>query len=66
MDTPIQDLQVNIRQAGPIALEAQLSCAPGQLLALLGASGSGKTTILRMRSEPFSIRRDFLRLPHMV
>lgn len=48
MDTPIQDLQVNIRQAGPIALEAQLSCASGQLLALLGASGSGKTTILRM------------------
>lgn len=48
MDTVAQDLQVDIRQAGPIALDAQLFCEAGQLLALLGASGSGKSTILRM------------------
>lgn len=48
MDMVAQDLYVDIHQAGPIALEVQLSCAAGQLLALLGPSGSGKSTILRM------------------
>jgi molybdate transport system ATP-binding protein len=40
-------LDVWLRQDAPIRLEARLSCAPGELLALVGPSGAGKTTILR-------------------
>lgn len=40
-------LSVSLRQKGPIALDAQLSCAAGELLALVGPSGAGKSTILR-------------------
>jgi molybdate transport system ATP-binding protein len=40
-------LHIQLRQAGPIPLDAELSCGDGELLALVGPSGSGKTTILR-------------------
>ncbi len=40
-------LTVKLRQSGPIALDAQMSCAAGELLALVGPSGAGKSTILR-------------------
>lgn len=40
-------LHVRLEQAGPIALDAEFSCAAGELLALVGPSGSGKTTLLR-------------------
>lgn len=40
-------LSVKLRQSGPIALDAHLSCAAGELLALVGPSGAGKSTILR-------------------
>jgi len=40
-------LEVSVEQAGPIPLEAEFSCARGEMLALVGPSGSGKTTILR-------------------
>ncbi|MCT8971560.1 ABC transporter ATP-binding protein [Microbaculum marinisediminis] len=42
------DLKAHIRQAKPIPLDADLSCAPGEVLALVGPSGSGKSTILRV------------------
>lgn len=40
-------LHVWLKQAGPIPLDAEFSCAAGELLALVGPSGSGKTTLLR-------------------
>ena len=36
-----------LRQQGPIPLDAELRCDPGEVLALVGPSGSGKTTLLR-------------------
>ena len=41
-------LEVRLRQARPIPLEVDLTCATGELVALVGPSGSGKTTTLRM------------------
>lgn len=41
-------LQVNLSQARPIPLAVDLTCATGELVALVGPSGSGKTTTLRM------------------
>jgi molybdate transport system ATP-binding protein len=40
-------LSVVLRQAGPIPLDVELACDPGEVLAIFGPSGSGKTTILR-------------------
>ena len=40
-------LTVSLEQKSQIALNVQLSCAPGELLALVGPSGSGKTSVLR-------------------
>jgi molybdate transport system ATP-binding protein len=40
-------LAVSLRQATPIPLDVEFGCEPGQVLAIFGASGSGKTTILR-------------------
>jgi molybdate transport system ATP-binding protein len=40
-------LRVRLRQTGPIPLDVRLHTAHGQITALFGASGSGKTTVLR-------------------
>jgi molybdate transport system ATP-binding protein len=40
-------LAVSLRQDGPIPLDVEFSCDPGDVLAIFGPSGSGKTTILR-------------------
>ena len=39
-------LSVALSQAGPIALDVDIACGPGELLALVGPSGAGKTTVL--------------------
>ncbi len=36
-----------MRQQAPVPLDAELDCAPGEILGLVGPSGSGKTTVLR-------------------
>lgn len=41
-------LELSVRQTSPIPLDAQFSCAPGELVALVGPSGSGKSTLLRV------------------
>ncbi len=40
-------ITVDLRHRGPIPLDAEFSCAAGELLALVGPSGSGKSTALR-------------------
>jgi molybdate transport system ATP-binding protein len=40
-------LHVRLQQTGSIPLAVEFSCAQGELLALIGLSGSGKTTTLR-------------------
>ncbi|HVH28375.1 MAG TPA: molybdenum ABC transporter ATP-binding protein [Vicinamibacterales bacterium] len=40
-------LSVSLSQPGPIPLDVQFTCDPGDVLAIFGPSGSGKTTILR-------------------
>ncbi len=40
-------LHVALRQDGPVPLDAEFRCAPGEVLALVGPSGGGKSTILR-------------------
>ena len=40
-------LTVELNQAAPIPLDLAFSVAPGEFMALVGASGSGKTTTLR-------------------
>ena len=42
-----RSLSVTLRQAGPIPLNVEFACHPGDVLAIFGPSGSGKTTILR-------------------
>lgn len=42
-----QGLRVRLRQSGPIPLDVELACGPGEALGLVGPSGAGKTTILR-------------------
>ena len=44
---PERSLAVSLRQDGPVPLDVEFSCDPGDVLAIFGPSGSGKTTILR-------------------
>jgi len=39
-------LSVRLSQPGPIPLAVDFACGPGELLALVGPSGAGKTTVL--------------------
>lgn len=43
-----RELMVEVEQAQPMALSARFRCAPGEMLALVGPSGAGKTSMLRI------------------
>ena len=40
-------LHVSLKNTGPVRLNADIDCAPGELLTIVGPSGSGKTSVLR-------------------
>lgn len=46
-ETATAGLEVLIRQDHPIPLDLAFACRPGELVALIGPSGAGKTTALR-------------------
>lgn len=46
-DQDAQGLTVSLHQTRGIPLDLSFACGPGEVLALFGASGSGKTTTLR-------------------
>ncbi|MEO6528547.1 MAG: ABC transporter ATP-binding protein [Gemmatimonadaceae bacterium] len=46
-DDDAPGLVVELRQGGPIPLDVSFECHAGELIALIGPSGAGKTTILR-------------------
>lgn len=43
-----RELVVEVEQAQPMLLSANFRCAPGEMLALVGPSGAGKTSMLRI------------------
>lgn len=43
-----EGLRLDVRQAGPIPMNAAILCAPGEVVALVGPSGAGKTSLLHV------------------
>ncbi len=41
-------LELEVEQAQPMPLSGRLRCGPGELVALVGPSGAGKTSMMRV------------------
>jgi molybdate transport system ATP-binding protein len=50
-------LHVSVEQDSPIPLRGELSCEAGQMLALIGPSGAGKTSLLRAIAGLFPLQK---------
>ncbi len=55
-------LDVELRQTTPIALDARFTCARNEMLALVGPSGAGKTTVLRAIAGLVKLRGGHVRV----
>ena len=55
-------LSVSLRQSGPIPLDVAFTCAPGEVLGLVGPSGAGKTTVLRAIAGLYRTRTGHVRV----
>ncbi|MGF1610550.1 MAG: ABC transporter ATP-binding protein [Kiloniellales bacterium] len=58
----MEGLSVELNQSAPIPLAAAFSCAPGEVLALVGPSGSGKSTILRSIAGTYRPKQGTIRV----
>lgn len=59
-------LHLQIEQQSPMPLIGELSCPPGQLLALVGPSGAGKTSLLRCMAGLMRPATGHVRVGHQV
>jgi len=48
MSQTVADLYCRIKQTDPISLDAEFTCKAGEVLAVVGPSGGGKSTLLRI------------------
>ena len=55
VESPDTSLQVELEQTGPIPLKVRFQCAPGQVLALVGPSGGGKTTVVNLIARFYDV-----------
>jgi len=57
-------LHVKIEQKSPIPLQGELCCEPGQMVALIGPSGAGKTSLLRTIAGLLPMQSGHIRINH--
>ncbi|NKF52523.1 ABC transporter ATP-binding protein [Shewanella sp. WXL01] len=61
MSVVAADLHCELKQQSPIPIDASFSCKAGEVLAVVGPSGGGKTTLLRMIAGLSHAEQGFIR-----